>query len=53
MDRGAVVSCLNELIETSRDGENGFRQCAEKANDPKLNEFSWLVPMNCQSAIDG
>ena len=34
MDHGAVVSCLNGLIETSRDGENGFRQCAEKANDP-------------------
>ena len=26
MDRDDVISTLNDLIETSRDGEEGFRQ---------------------------
>ena len=51
MDRGAVVSCLNDLIETSRDGENGFRQCAEKANDPKLKDVFLARANDCRAAI--
>ena len=51
MDHGAVVRCLNELIETSRDGENGFRQCAEKADDPKLKDVFLARVNDCRSAI--
>ena len=29
MERDDVIATLNDLIETSRDGEEGFRQCAE------------------------
>jgi uncharacterized protein (TIGR02284 family) len=52
MDRAAVVTCLNDLIETSRDGENGFRQCAEKANDAKLKQVFTARASDCRSAID-
>ncbi len=31
-----VTSVLNELIETCKDGENGFRTAAEKVKDPSL-----------------
>ena len=51
MERGAVVSCLNDLIKTSRDGENGFRQCAEKAHDPKLKDVFLARANDCRSAI--
>jgi uncharacterized protein (TIGR02284 family) len=36
MDREDVISTLNELIETSKDGENGFRACAENVESPNL-----------------
>ena len=29
MDRDDVISTLNNLIATSKDGEEGFRSCAE------------------------
>lgn len=31
-----VTSVLNELIETCKDGDNGFKSAAEKAKDPTL-----------------
>lgn len=34
-----VTSVLNELIETCRDGENGFRTAAEKVKDPTLKSL--------------
>ena len=36
MSSDDVVSVLNDLIETSKDGEKGFRVCAEDLKDPKL-----------------
>ncbi|HEX2529946.1 MAG TPA: PA2169 family four-helix-bundle protein [Burkholderiaceae bacterium] len=36
MDNDEVVSILNGLIETCKDGEAGFRTCAEHAHDPQL-----------------
>lgn len=36
MDSKEVISTLNDLIETSKDGENGFRTCAEGVEDAKL-----------------
>ena len=36
MDRDDVISTLNDLIETSRDGEEGFRQCADTVKNPNL-----------------
>ena len=39
MDRDDVIDTLNGLIETSRDGENGFRACAESAKSATLRTF--------------
>jgi len=35
-DRGDVVDVLKDLVECSKDGEYGFRECAEQAKDPQL-----------------
>lgn len=36
IDSKEVISILNDLIETSKDGEEGFRVCAEDAKRPDL-----------------
>ena len=33
------IDILEDLIETCRDGENGFKQAAEKINDPEIRGF--------------
>lgn len=38
MDNSEVVSVLNELIETSKDGEYGFTTCAERATSVELKK---------------
>lgn len=35
-DRNDVIDTLNDLIETSHDGEYGFRELAERAEAPEL-----------------
>ncbi|HEY0825600.1 MAG TPA: PA2169 family four-helix-bundle protein [Ramlibacter sp.] len=35
-DRGDVVDVLKDLVECCKDGEYGFRECAEQAKDPQL-----------------
>jgi uncharacterized protein (TIGR02284 family) len=39
MDRNDLIATLNDLIETSRDGEEGFRACAEGVKSPDLKRF--------------
>jgi uncharacterized protein (TIGR02284 family) len=39
MDRDTVISTLNELIETSKDGEEGFHTCAGNVKSPALKIF--------------
>ncbi|HEX5732427.1 MAG TPA: PA2169 family four-helix-bundle protein [Blastocatellia bacterium] len=39
MDNDKVISILNGLIETCRDGQNGFLEAAENAQSPELKEF--------------
>jgi uncharacterized protein (TIGR02284 family) len=39
MDRGELIATLNELIATCRDGEEGFRTCAEAVKNPQLKSF--------------
>lgn len=36
MDNQDVVSTLNKLIETTKNGEAGFAQCAEHADSPEI-----------------
>src|SRR5947208_14373250 len=39
MDRDDVIGTLNDLIETSKDGEEGFRTCADNVKNPTLKAF--------------
>lgn len=39
IDNNDVIAILNELIETSRDGEEGFRSAAEHVKDDRLKDF--------------
>lgn len=36
MDNDKVISTLNDLIKTSKDGEQGFMMSAENVSDPEL-----------------
>ena len=47
MDRDDVIATLNDLIETSRDGEEGFRACAEGVKDPQLRGFFEQKALRC------
>jgi uncharacterized protein (TIGR02284 family) len=38
-DNDDVISTLNDLIETSKDGEEGFRTSADNVDDPQLKAF--------------
>ena len=37
-DNDDVISTLNDLIETSRDGDEGYRTCAKDAKDAQLKQ---------------
>ena len=39
MDNDNVISTLNNLIETCRDGQNGFKEAAENVKSPELKTF--------------
>ena len=39
VNREELIECLNDLIETCRDGENGFQTAAEHVTDPNLKWF--------------
>lgn len=50
MDNDDVVSTLNDLIETCKDGEEGFRTCAEDIGEPKLKSFFMNRAQDCAAA---
>lgn len=50
MDHDDVVATLNDLIETSKDGEEGFRTCADDASDPQLKSFFAKRALRCAAA---
>ena len=39
VNREELISCLNDLIETCRDGEKGFQTAAESVRDGGLKQF--------------
>jgi uncharacterized protein (TIGR02284 family) len=39
VNREELIECLNDLIETCRDGENGFQTAADHVSDPGLKKF--------------
>jgi uncharacterized protein (TIGR02284 family) len=46
-----TVSVLNDLIETSKDGEQGFLKAAEDASDPKLKTLFAGRAEECARAV--
>ena len=39
VNREELIECLNDLIETCRDGENGFQTAADHVTDSELKRF--------------
>ena len=50
MDRDDVVDVLNDLLESARDGEYGFRDCAEHAQSAQLQGIFQRHSLECASA---
>lgn len=50
MDNKDIVDTLNTLIETSKDGEYGFRQCAEHAQTPAIKQVFLTRAKDCAQA---
>jgi uncharacterized protein (TIGR02284 family) len=47
MDKNEVISTVNELIETSKDGEQGFRTCAKGVKDTQLKTLFEETAKRC------
>ncbi|SCX39921.1 PA2169 family four-helix-bundle protein [Nitrosospira sp. Nsp1] len=52
MDNHKIVSVLNDLIEISRDGANGFRTCAEDTHDAALQSYFENRAQSCAQAVN-
>jgi len=50
MDNDEVISTLNDLIETCKDGEEGFRTCAQDVGDTALKSFFSNRAQTCAAA---
>ena len=50
MDTKETISVLNDLIETSKDGEKGFRECAEDLKRADLKTTMMQRSQDCASA---
>jgi uncharacterized protein (TIGR02284 family) len=50
MDKDDLISTLNDLIETSKDGEEGFHSCAEGVSDPQLKSLFEARARGCNAA---
>ena len=51
MDKDDTISALNNLIETSRDGEEGFRTSAEHVRDAQLKSLFSNRAASCAQAV--
>lgn len=45
-----VVKLLNEIIENCKDGEKGFKECADHADSPALKALFSERALDCRSA---
>ena len=50
MDKDEIVSTLNKLIETCKDGEQGFKTCAEHVKDSALRSYFNNRAQSCAAA---
>ena len=51
MDQRDLIETINDLIETSRDGEEGFRTCAEGVKNPELKRMFEQAASRCRQAV--
>ena len=51
MDKDDLISTLNNLIETSRDGEQGFRTCAEGVKNAEVKQVLEHAATRCAQAV--
>ena len=47
MNTNDVIKTMNDLIETSRDGEQGFRTCAQGVTSPNLKTLFEAAARRC------
>lgn len=52
MSNDDVVDVLNDLIETCKDGEYGFRSCADHAKSPELKNVFTTRAEECRRAAE-
>ncbi len=52
MEKDDVVSTLNDLIETCKDGEEGFRTCAEDIKDTEIKAYCNNRAERCAAAAE-
>ena len=50
MDNDQVISTINDLIETSKDGEEGFRTCAQDMEDQQVASMLKDRAQDCERA---
>ena len=51
MDNNDLIDTLNNLIETSRDGDKGFTTCAEDAKDASLRAYFTICATRCRNSV--
>ena len=51
MENNELIDTLNTLIETSRDGDNGFTACADDAKDTALRAYFTICATRCREAV--
>ena len=51
MENNEIIDTLNTLIETSRDGENGFTTCAEDVTDASLRAYFTICATRCRASV--
>ena len=47
MTNDEIISTLDDLIETSKDGEYGFNTCAEDVKDMQLKKVFTAAAQRC------
>ena len=47
-----IINTLNDLIETCKDGEEGFRTCAADIRNVELKEFFIARSMDCAASAE-
>ncbi|MCW7540245.1 PA2169 family four-helix-bundle protein [Aquabacterium sp. A7-Y] len=52
MNNDDVIGVLNDLVETSKDGEYGFTSCAEHAKSPELKSFFTARAGECRRGAE-